>query len=204
MTQQTPTPPTAADMAWVEAMLAGRKDEARRIGQLLDVAAQLENTSHTDLGAAALRYAEAGIRVFPVKPKGKAPLTLNGLHDASADLALVTSWWTRWPHANIGLPTGLTFDVFDLDGQGAALLWARGYFENLEPFLGHVLTPRTASHHLYVPTTGRGNGTDIAPAVGVDYRGLGGYVVAPPSLGDNGRRYVWLWPLEALKAGRGR
>jgi hypothetical protein len=42
--------------------------------------------------AAALRYAGAGIRVFPTN--GKAPLTEHGFHDASSERERVEAWWS--------------------------------------------------------------------------------------------------------------
>jgi hypothetical protein len=33
-------------------------------------------------------------------------LTPNGFYDAMSYEAQIRQWWTRWPDANIGLPTG--------------------------------------------------------------------------------------------------
>ena len=60
------------------------------------------------LAAAALRYANLGIPVFPCVPGGKQPLTPNGFHDATSVARVVHAWWQRTPDANIGLPTGRT------------------------------------------------------------------------------------------------
>jgi hypothetical protein len=49
-------------------------------------------------------------------------------------------------------------------------------------------------HLLYAPT-GLGNRVGLLP--GVDWRGRGGVVVAPPSRHASGRRYVWVRPLGA-------
>jgi hypothetical protein len=59
--------------------------------------------------------------------------------------------------------------------------------------LGISCTPRAGGIHRYVRATGDGNGAKIAP--GIDYRGAGGYVVAPPSMVD-GKRYGWAQPLD--------
>lgn len=66
--------------------------------------------------------------------------------------------------------------------------------------LGTVATPRPGGLHVYVPVTGLGN---RAGWVGkhVDYRGLGGYVVAPPSRTEVGV-YRWLRPLAVEEAAR--
>lgn len=148
----------------------------------------------------ALWYARRGIAVFPCEYKGKRPLTNNGLHDATTDEAKIVEWWRRTPLANIGAPTGITFDVIDIDGPEAVAVC----YLDAEPVtiggrklkdieIGHVLTTRPGGHHVYIQPSGRGNATNIFPHV--DFRGKGGYVIVPPSLGGNGRRYEWTAPL---------
>ena len=58
----------------------------------------------------------------------------HGLHDTTTDLDLIRAWWTANPRANIGLRTGLSFDVIDLDNEAAvdALERARGGREPLQ------------------------------------------------------------------------
>lgn len=154
------------------------------------------------LATAALWYATNGIAVFPIQPRDKKPFPgTRGFKDATTDPAAVRRWWAHTPNANIGVPTGIRFDVIDVDGRD-------GYFaladlkdaDILPPILGKVQTPR-GGRHLYVPKSGDGNAAGVWP--GVDYRGIGGYVVAPPSIGATGRRYDWLAPLDvaALPAG---
>lgn len=164
------------------------------------------------LAQSALWYAEQGIAVFPVQPGGKRPagvLARHGLKDATTDPATIRAWWNAEPEANIGLPTGLRFDVVDVDGlegqTSRAKLWCDvegctdpecdhpGIFGDFErELLGKVLTPRPGGMHLYVPPDpSMSNGASLAP--GVDYRGRGGYVVAPPSVNSQGI-YRWLTP----------
>ena len=75
---------------------------------------------------AALAYARRGVPVFPCEPDGKRPLTYNGFWDATADPRRIRDWWSRWPTANVGLPTGERSDllVLDVDSRG-------GGFESL-------------------------------------------------------------------------
>jgi Bifunctional DNA primase/polymerase, N-terminal len=50
---------------------------------------------------------------------GKHPLgslVPHGVKDATCNRARILAWWTRHPHANIGLATGHHFDVLDVDG----------------------------------------------------------------------------------------
>src|SRR4051812_46368242 len=68
------------------------------------------------LANAALWYAEHGWPIFPLRPHGKTPLTAHGFKDATTDTGTVRDWWTATPDANIGVATGVLFDVIDVDG----------------------------------------------------------------------------------------
>jgi Bifunctional DNA primase/polymerase, N-terminal len=65
---------------------------------------------------AALKLAHKGVAVFPCG-NDKRPLTRHGFKDATVDGATENDWWTCWPDALIGVPTGIKFDVIDLDLQ---------------------------------------------------------------------------------------
>lgn len=156
------------------------------------------------LRGAALWYAEQGLRVFPLQPGSKEPYPRSrGFKDASSDPAQVAGWWGREPRSNIGLATGHRVDVVDVDGPVgnaslAGLLGEHPDFPN--PRLGQVLTPRPGGRHYYVPRHPEGGGNGAALYPGIDYRGLGGYVVAPPSVlddrpGQHAGTYRWLTPL---------
>ena len=78
------------------------------------------NAPHALLNA-AVYYARRGVAVFPCRPRGKEPITAHGLKDATTDVDRVLAWWQATPDANIGAPTGLTFDVVDIDGREGVL-----------------------------------------------------------------------------------
>lgn len=148
------------------------------------------------LAASALWYAEQGLKVFPLQPGTKIPYKgSSGCLDASTNPDVVRGWWTDSPDANIGLATGDLVDVFDFDGLTGQTSRAHNWelFEQLN-VLGVVSTPRAGGMHLYVPAAGRGNKAGLLP--GVDYRGRGGYVVAPPSRRADGGIYQWTRPLD--------
>lgn len=147
------------------------------------------------LAAAALWYAERGIAVFPLRPTTKVPLAgSRGFKDATTDRERIHRWWRTTPQANIGMPTGQQWDVIDVDGPpGYASLADLKDAGLLPPVLARAWTPR-GGQHLYVAPTGDGNAASVKP--GLDYRGLGGYVVLPPSVGANGERYDWIMPPE--------
>lgn len=139
------------------------------------------------LPEAAVAYAAAGVAVFPCVPGAKRPLTRHGFADATADPAQVARWWRRWPEANIGLPTGRTgFDVVDIDvhptGSGFAAL-ARARRAGLVEEWSHLVRTPSGGVHLYFPAVAeRPQESWSLPHEHVDFRGTGGYVIAPPSL----------------------
>src|SRR5689334_20283986 len=65
--------------------------------------------------AAALSYAQLGFQVFPIKPRDKRPLTKHGFKEATSQEAQIRDWWTKWPRANIGIPTGIASRLLVVD-----------------------------------------------------------------------------------------
>jgi hypothetical protein len=138
----------------------------------------------------ALGYVRQQLPVFPVRARGKRPLTEHGLNDATTDPEAVDDYWRRWPGANIGLaiPPGLV--VVDIDDP-EALLRLKAEDRHL-PASAKSLTPR-GCHLFYRTEVEIRNAVQIFP--GVDLRGVGGYVVVPPSVHPCGARYTWEVPL---------
>lgn len=138
------------------------------------------------LAAAALQYAKHGVPVFPCLPGGKKPLTGHGFLDASTDPLAVRRWWVRWPHANIGLPTGAASgaDVIDIDVHAAPgpQSYDRADAAGLvNGWLAQVQTPSGGMHAYHPTRPGCRQPSWQAAAAGIDFRGTGGYIVAPPS-----------------------
>jgi hypothetical protein len=139
------------------------------------------------LAGTALRYADLGIPVFPCVPGGKQPLTPNGFHDATSSPRVVQAWWERHPYANIGLPTGartgvLVVDV-DVHSAGSGFqAFERARSEGIGDHWGWLVRTPSGGVHAYYPSGG-----DVeqrswqVPSAHVDFRGDGGYVIAPPS-----------------------
>lgn len=177
--------PTKVELM-AQAWLAG--DEFTADGLEYDID-QLD-TQPPRLLDAALCYAAWGWPVFPLKPQNKQPATRRGFKDATTDTNQIRAWWTQQPY-NIGLPTGHAFDVIDVDVPTGALFYtAELTGDDLPDVHGHVATA-SGGLHLYIPPTGGGNRAGLLP--GIDYRGAGGYVVAPPStLGERGRAWSWV------------
>lgn len=147
----------------------------------------------------ALKYAEMGFSVFPLKPRSKAPATENGFKNATTDKARIANWWDSHPDSNIGIATGAMSGglvVIDLDsheekginGYEALKEWQR---ENGDlPDTWMSVTGSGGYHWIYRDAAGHGCRTGLYE--GVDVRGDGGYIVAPPSVHpDTGKRYEW-------------
>jgi Bifunctional DNA primase/polymerase, N-terminal len=124
---------------------------------------------------------------------GKHPmgsLVAHGVRDATCNRARVLAWWTRHPQANIGLATGYTFDVLDVDGPtGAQTIRTLAATHGLESS-GPLVRTGGGGWHFYLAPTGLGNVQPRGLAQ-VDWRGRGGYVVAPPSRHPSGQTYQW-------------
>jgi hypothetical protein len=166
---------------------------------------------------AALAYAARGIPVYPVHwphptpggasltcscPRGPAcdrpakhPLVRHGINDASIDPAQLGRWWRHWPHANVGLATGVVFDALDVDGPAglAALRQLAPMVELRRP--GPLVRTGGGGWHYWFAPTGLGNRPPRS-LDHVDWRGIGGAVLAPPSRHANGEHYRWLVSLD--------
>lgn len=136
----------------------------------------------------ALRYAARGWPVFPLAPGTKRPATAHGFHDATTDIDQITNWWTSNPTAGIGMPTGIAFDVLDVDHDDEDI--GVGDLPDCETDGGPVVVTGSGKVHLYFRPTGIGR--RIRFSKWCDWLGTGGYVIAPPSLHpDTGRPYRW-------------
>jgi hypothetical protein len=124
---------------------------------------------------------------------GKHPLgslVPHGVKDATCNRARILAWWTRHPQANIGLATGHQFDVLDVDGpEGAQAIQELAAEHGLHSS-GPLVRTGGGGWHYYLAPTGLGNARpqDLEH---VDWRGRGGYVVAPPSRHASGQAYQW-------------
>lgn len=140
--------------------------------------------------SAALSYLAQDLAVFPVAPGGKTPMTKAGFKEATCDEDTVRSWASLAPEANVGLPTGTgnQFFVLDVDNKNGGME-SLASFRSLLPPTYTVRTPSGGLHFYFrLPNFSVRNKQGLFP--GVDIRGDGGYVVAPPSESDQGGSYV--------------
>ena len=163
----------------------------------------------------ALAYASGGWRCFPVfeigpsgvcsceegaacgRP-GKHPRVGAWPTAATTDWPTIEAWWSRWPHANIGLATGRESDLTVLDADTSS---GKPGLTNLTKLCAaHGGIPATGGWavksggggvHLYFAfTEALPNGADILGKA-LDIRSEGGYIVAPPSNHASGGKYEW-------------
>lgn len=150
----------------------------------------------------ALEYARRGFAVFPLRERGKEPAIPKqeggrGCLDATRDERAIRAWWSTRPRANVGVATGGASGVIVVDvdaGKGGDETMRRLCAEHGR--IPCTLRARTgAGWHLYLsaPSTPIACGVN-ALGRGVDIRGEGGYVVAPPSIHPSGASYRWIVP----------
>jgi len=102
----------------------------------------------------------------------------------------VQRWWRRWPEANIAVVTGKVSGIVVLDVDPR-----HGGDESLRDLGGlpDTTTAITGGGGLHLvfahPRREIPNRASIWP--GIDLRGDGGYIIAPPSQHESGRRYEW-------------
>lgn len=151
------------------------------------------------------------------KDAGKHPVLSGWQEAATTDLGQLGRWDAKFPFANVGIVTGPRSGllVLDVDGEAGeaslnSLIAANG---PLPP----TVEVRTGSggRQLYFRWTLECEGLTVLAGFlpGLDYRGSGGQVVAPPSRHRSGRCYEWLvgpdatvadppgWLLAAMRAG---
>ena len=136
---------------------------------------------------AAREYAARGWPVLPLVPSGKKPLTEHGHLDATTDPDQIAAWWAQHPRANVGIVTGarsgiLVLDVDSSDGDLALIELGAAV-----PTLTSVTAKGKHVYFVHAP----GIGCCVALRPGLDVRGNGGYVVAPPSVHESGFVYRW-------------
>lgn len=164
----------------------------------------------------ALRFAELGMAVFPVSrpirtdggwrcscgrqdcaSPGKHPdgrRAPSGFKNASKDPRILRDWFEGSDSLNIGIATGKVSGIFVLDiderHDGFATLAALEKHHGELPPTWRFLTGGGGEHILFRHPGGRISNSASAIGPGIDVRGDGGYIVAPPSLHMSGRAYA--------------
>ena len=165
------------------------------------------------LSEAAVWYATKGLHVFPLygigpdgrceckqancKSPGKHPAleAPRGFHSATCDVDQVRAIWAAHPNRNIGLSTGASgLGVVDIDcgpgKDGEASLLKLTTTHGTLPDSWEVITG-SGGRHIYFHADNFPTGTNTCGEPHIDTRGVGGYVVAPPSRHISGEAYRW-------------
>ncbi len=143
---------------------------------------------------AAAWYARHGLRCHPLRPGTKLPLLSEWQRRAATDTATINEWWMGWPDAGVAIATGtesgvIVVDVDPRHGGDHSLADLERQYGKLSPSW-RCLTAGGGLHLYYKhPAVVCGNRAGLWP--GIDLRGDGGYVVAPPTALDVGRGYAW-------------
>lgn len=146
----------------------------------------------------ALKYLNMGYVIIPLKPNGKEPLIKWQEYQKRKSIEEeIKKWWVKWPNANVGIVTGQVSQlaVVDLDGM-------EGIKEGLRLGITSTLSSITGNgKQLWYRHPGGIIQNSVRSYPGVDIRADGGYVVAPPSIHPNGKRYrfsTFVQPAETL------
>ena len=150
----------------------------------------------------ALLYARRGIRIIPIAPGEKYPAGIEAWQTiATSNETTITEWFTTtYKNWGVGICTGRagTRQIFVLDidehnpqQSGSDTLNDLETEHGKLPDTVTVLTP-TGGKHLYFTTPipiRNDAGKRLGP--GLDIRGDGGQVLAPPTIHPNGKPYTF-------------
>lgn len=160
----------------------------------------------------ALRYAAAGIPVFPLhwikqdgtcscrlgemcQAKGKHPRIKNWCEEATTDAAKVKEWWDKAPSANIGIPmgekTGLVALDVDTRHHGEESLAILMDENDILPPTITATTGGGGKHYIFKYTEELALKNVVGFREGLDVRTQGGMIVAAPSMHHSGNQYKW-------------
>lgn len=143
-----------------------------------------------DVGKAALEYLELGFSVIPLG-LDKRPM-LSSWRSFQKRVAIpsqVEGWFQQWPDAGVGIVTGWLsrLVVVDLDSEKAVEFVRE---QNLR-FKPPTVKTGKGYHLYYRYPVEKEIRNSVNEELGLDIRGNGGYVVAPPSMHPTGYRYRW-------------
>ncbi len=146
-------------------------------------------------GRAAFDCLARGWSVIPVRAGAKRPIVRwEAFQNRLPTREEVEGWFRRWPDANLGIVTGaisglVVLDVDPRHGGEDSLSRLEEQHEALPETIEAITGG--GGRHLYFAHPGGSIPNKVALAPGIDLRGDGGLVVAPPSRHPSGGRYLW-------------
>ena len=151
---------------------------------------------HPSFITEALEYARYGWSLIPMRPRDKRPMIKwQAYQQRRADAEEIRGWFRRWPDANIGIVTGAVSGlvVLDIDPRHGGEESLRRWQAEHGP-LPPGIEARTGGggRHIYFSHPGGVIHNRAGLARGIDLRGDGGCIVAPPSVHASGDAYRWI------------
>ncbi len=166
----------------------------------------------------ALNYASRGWHVFPCGSL-KRPLVgrdrdtagrkiprTGGVKKATTDTAQIQEWWSRWRDAMIGVACGPASGIWAIDPDApkepgkpdGRAHWAALSRKHGCPDTHTHLTPGGGTHLIFRwrPDRPLTNSEGRITGTGINVRGEGGYIIAPPSRRYDGKAYEIAEPLD--------
>jgi hypothetical protein len=142
--------------------------------------------------AHAKALAQAGYLVFPCAARAKNPVTEHGFYDASIELDQINAWFDNGRGLNLAIrcglqPNGIDLLAVDVDpDRDGDTTWKELCNAHGTPLAPRHETPSGGFHLFFNHPSSRCSGDLLGR--GIDTKGNGGYVVAPPStiVDDNG------------------
>ncbi|OGP59974.1 MAG: hypothetical protein A2V65_01595 [Deltaproteobacteria bacterium RBG_13_49_15] len=140
---------------------------------------------------AALDYAGRGYSVIPVRGDKKPFISWTEHQKRRATAEDIQEWAAKYPGASVGIVTGEISGILVIDCD------TREGYEAIQKLLPDALllpiarTPRGGWHLWFLYPVGSKITVGIGIIPGVDYRGEGGYIIAPPSVNGDGKGYTW-------------
>jgi hypothetical protein len=147
-------------------------------------ATHIEFPAHSMMVDAAASLSLSGVPIFPVKAD-KSPHITSWQQKATTDQAMVKKWWTKWPKANIAMPTGAPSGLVAVDVDVKNGVDGYESLSTIEARFGEqgtrrIETPSGGVHLIYRCNQKVKTRTGILD--GIDIRGDGGYIVAQGSV----------------------
>ena len=149
----------------------------------------------------ALAYAKQDIRVIPIKQGEKRPPMQGWQNAATSDPTTIRQWFEgQFKDCGLGIATGQFRDrylvVVDIDDRqqfsGSETLRDLEELNGPLPDTVEVITGSGGRHIYFLTDQPIRNEASGRLGVGIDIRGVGGQVVAPPSTHPNGKTYEWV------------
>ena len=138
----------------------------------------------------ALEYRRRGFSIFPCD-RNKKPLINSWMpyQKKHATEEKIKEWFARWPDANIAIVTGDLSGICVIDVDSQKGLEAINEILPDSFSCPRVKTPRGGWHFYCKQVPSLRNNSRIIPDC--DLRAEGGFVVAPPSVNEEGKAWEW-------------